>query len=117
MSVLVHGPVTWDSCTARDSVLYALAVGLSEAAPCAIPAVSELLCLQVLGTLITEWAIGAVKCLELFATKGFAEQFASQLSRIMDHYGFDGWLINIENPVLPLLLPNILHFLRQALMP
>ena len=68
--------------------------------------------LQVLGTLITEWAAGALKCLELFATASLAELFAAQLSKLMAHYGFDGWLINIENPVLRFLLPNVLHFLR-----
>ena len=73
--------------------------------------------LQVLGTLITEWAAGALKCLELFATASLAELFAAQLSKLMAHYGFDGWLINIENPVLRFLLPNVLHFLRYCVLP
>ncbi|KAK9806678.1 hypothetical protein WJX73_007371 [Symbiochloris irregularis] len=66
----------------------------------------------VLGTFITEWAAGALKCLDLLATHSRAEQYALQLSKLMAHYAFDGWLINIENPVLPLLLPNLQHFLR-----
>ena len=69
----------------------------------------------MLGTLITEWAAGAIKCLELFALQSFAERFAEQLCRIMQHYGFDGWLINLENPVPPPLLANVTHFLRCVL--
>ena len=69
---------------------------------------------QVLGTLITEWAAGALICIEMLALEAIAQRLANQLCRIMVHYAFDGWLINIENPVVPLLLPNLLHFLRYA---
>ena len=52
------------------------------------------------GTMITEWKNGAEMCAkEFFATSDMALALARTLSRIGMHYGFDGWLINIENNI------------------
>ena len=38
--------------------------------------------------------------------------YANQLVTIADYYGFDGWLINIENPIATAQLEVLLHFLQ-----
>lgn len=55
------------------------------------------LVLQVLGTFITEWDLGASRCRRMFASKAAAQAVADQLVALAVHYGFEGWLINIEN--------------------
>lgn len=69
---------------------------------------------QVLGTFITEWESGSLLCELLLWTEQSAEAAAMQLAQIAAYYGFDGWLLNIENPVLQRLIPNLIHFIRQA---
>lgn len=51
---------------------------------------------RCLGTFITEFSAGVVKCDELFAQ---VDTVVDQLVEITLYYGFDGWLINIENPI------------------
>lgn len=68
--------------------------------------------LQVLGTFITEWEPGSIVCELLLWTQQSAEAAAMQLANIAAFYGFDGWLLNIENPVLHRLIPNLVHFIR-----
>lgn len=68
-----------------------LAPAAAAAAACAA------LLLQVLGTFITEWELGASRCRRLFASKAAAQAVADQLVALAVHYGFEGWLINIEN--------------------
>ena len=70
--------------------------------------------MQVLGTFITEWESGSLLCELLLWTEQSAEAAAMQLAHIATYYGFDGWLLNIENPVLQRLIPNLIHFIRQA---
>ncbi|PRW45396.1 glycoside isoform A [Chlorella sorokiniana] len=65
-----------------------------------------------LGTLITEWEAGAAACRQLFGTAAAAEAAAAQLARIAAHYGFDGWIVNIENEMELEHIPHLLHFLR-----
>ncbi|KAL4447747.1 hypothetical protein ABPG75_004966 [Micractinium tetrahymenae] len=67
---------------------------------------------RVLGTLITEWQAGAAACAQLFGGAEAAEAAAEALARIAACYGFEGWLVNIENEVAPGRIPNMLHFLR-----
>ena len=71
-------------------------------------------CMQILGTFITEWESGSLLCELLLWTEQSAEAAAMQLAQIAAYYGFDGWLLNIENPVLQRLIPNLIHFIRQA---
>ncbi len=70
--------------------------------------------LQVLGTFITEWDKGAEYCCQMFGSPEAAERTAVQLAAIAQAYGFDGWLINIENKLEREHVPNMLHFLRYA---
>lgn len=70
--------------------------------------------MQILGTFITEWESGSLLCELLLWTEQSAEAGAMQLAQIAAYYGFDGWLLNIENPVLQRLIPNLIHFIRQA---
>ena len=67
---------------------------------------------RVLGTIITEGKDGLKRCDEyLFVEKSSAEYFASQLIAIAKYYGFDGWLLNFENPIRTgLHMQNLLHF-------
>ncbi len=71
-------------------------------------------CVQVLGTFITEHESGSLLCELLLWTEQSAEAAAMQLAQIAAYYGFDGWFLNIENPVLQRLIPNLVHFIRQA---
>ena len=52
-----------------------------------------------LGTVITEWKDGAILCSRLFSSDVLVEQLVSKLIDIAMYYKFDGWLINIENPI------------------
>ncbi|KAL4853952.1 Cytosolic endo-beta-N-acetylglucosaminidase 2 [Chlorella vulgaris] len=67
---------------------------------------------QVLGTLIAEWEAGAGHCRTLFGSAAAAEEAATQLAAIAQHYGFEGWLINIECKMDVEHIPHLLHFLR-----
>ena len=54
---------------------------------------------QVLGTVITEWEDGAKRCSEMFSDQYSYQTIVNQLVQIAKYYGFDGWLVNIENPI------------------
>jgi mannosyl-glycoprotein endo-beta-N-acetylglucosaminidase len=49
--------------------------------------------------MITEWEDGASRCAEIFKDQLSYRQVADQLVLIAKYYAFDGWLINIENPI------------------
>ena len=53
----------------------------------------------MLGTFITEWDEGSRVCGKIFTNKTIANAFANKLVGIAKHYGFDGYLVNIENPL------------------
>lgn len=68
---------------------------------------------RILGTFITEWAAGYGVCKELLRSEETAERAATKLTQIAVDYGFDGWLINIENRVDPVEgIGVMLHFLK-----
>ena len=67
--------------------------------------------LQVLGTFITEWGLGAQRCARLFQDPAAAQTVADQLVAISKHYGFEGWLINMENRLSDHGVEMMLHFL------
>ncbi len=63
---------------------------------------------RMLGTVITEWAEGALDNLRLLdgpihhsssATTKFNPFYADRLVELCCYYGFDGWFINIESDV------------------
>ena len=68
--------------------------------------------MQVLGTLITEWHEGRAVCEALLETGATAQQAARQLAAIAAYFGFEGWLINIENQLDTALMPNLLTFIK-----
>lgn len=49
------------------------------------------------GTFITEWNDGAVACEAFLKDEESYRAVADRLVKICYCYGFDGWLINIEN--------------------
>jgi len=73
--------------------------------------------LQVLGTFITEWNVGSDICAAAFASQASAEEVALKLAAIAECYGFEGWLINIENTLEPANVQIMLHFLRCEFYP
>ncbi|XP_035827207.1 uncharacterized protein LOC101863364 isoform X2 [Aplysia californica] len=67
----------------------------------------------VLGTVITEWDDGAKICQELLSSKSSIDKFTTKLAEIADFYNFDGWLINIENPIQPDQVSALQSFVSQ----
>ena len=51
---------------------------------------SPLRLLQVLGTFITEWDDGALRCMQMFISPESAEEVARQLASIVQHYRSEG---------------------------
>ncbi|OQV21778.1 Cytosolic endo-beta-N-acetylglucosaminidase [Hypsibius exemplaris] len=71
----------------------------------------------VFGTLITEWDDGKAIWDRLLSDADLLKEVALKLVQIADHYGFDGWLINIENSIEPEHIEKVLlflHWLRQC---
>ncbi|XP_034268724.1 cytosolic endo-beta-N-acetylglucosaminidase isoform X1 [Pantherophis guttatus] len=67
----------------------------------------------MLGTFITEWTDGEKTCESFLA--GEEEAYlavAKQLAAIAEFYRFDGWLINIENPLSVSAAQKMPHFLQ-----
>ena len=52
-----------------------------------------------LGTVITEWDDGKAHCAEFLKSSDSILLFVKQLVNIACFHKFDGWLINIENPI------------------
>lgn len=50
---------------------------------------------QVLGTFITEFGQGRLRCDRMFSSCETARQVADQLVAIAAHYGFEGWLVSV----------------------
>lgn len=66
---------------------------------------------SLLGTFITEWEAGSAVCKDLLASEMTVETTVNQLTRIALYYGFEGWLVNIENEVPPAKVSgDFLHF-------
>lgn len=67
---------------------------------------------SVLGTFITEWTDGAKICESFLAGESSFRAVADKLVQIAQYYGFDGWLINIENKLSESAVKNTPSFLR-----
>lgn len=67
---------------------------------------------QVLGTFITEWDEGAKVCRHLLQDDGTSIAAARQLAALALYYGFDGWLVNIENPIPRSMVARLRLFVR-----
>ena len=71
---------------------------------------------RILGTFITEWIEGDKICKEILNDSKTVDKVIDQLVSITLHYDFDGWLINIENPVQNIeLLTQFVSKLRKQL--
>jgi mannosyl-glycoprotein endo-beta-N-acetylglucosaminidase len=55
---------------------------------------------RCLGTLITEWKDGTIICNEMLKDEQTIDLTVNKLVELCLFYKFDGWLINIENPVV-----------------
>ncbi|XP_078140863.1 cytosolic endo-beta-N-acetylglucosaminidase isoform X2 [Centroberyx gerrardi] len=66
----------------------------------------------VLGTFITEWTDGAKVCEDFLKGEESYRTVADRLVQISHCYGFDGWLINIENSLSEVAVKNTPLFLR-----
>ncbi|XP_014664041.1 PREDICTED: cytosolic endo-beta-N-acetylglucosaminidase-like [Priapulus caudatus] len=67
-----------------------------------------------LGTIITEWDAGAELCAKFLADWETCERFARTLIDICRYYRFDGYLVNIENPIVPgEQLVNLIYFVSH----
>ncbi|XP_012968918.2 cytosolic endo-beta-N-acetylglucosaminidase isoform X2 [Mesocricetus auratus] len=67
----------------------------------------------VLGTFITEWQDGGRLCESFLAGDARSYQaVADRLVQMAQFFRFDGWLINIENPLSPAAVGNTPSFLR-----
>lgn len=51
------------------------------------------------GTLITEWDDGKKRCETFLSSEDSYKALADKLVEISAYYGFDGWLVNIENVI------------------
>ncbi|XP_033631181.1 cytosolic endo-beta-N-acetylglucosaminidase-like [Asterias rubens] len=65
----------------------------------------------MLGTVITEWTDGSERCQEAFSSEASYKALADKLVAIAQFYKFDGWLINIENQILPQHMPQLVAFI------
>ncbi|CAI2348128.1 unnamed protein product [Caenorhabditis sp. 36 PRJEB53466] len=52
-----------------------------------------------LGTFITEWIPGKEICAMILESEESVEKTVNCLVAVANHFGFDGWLINIENEI------------------
>ncbi|XP_075760253.1 cytosolic endo-beta-N-acetylglucosaminidase isoform X2 [Pelodiscus sinensis] len=67
----------------------------------------------MLGTFITEWVDGGELCEAFLGGEEAAYcAVAEQLGRLAGFYGFDGWLVNIENTLSEAAVRNLPLFLR-----
>lgn len=66
----------------------------------------------VIGTFITEWTDGAKTCEAFLKDEESYRAVADKLVQISHCYGFDGWLINIENALSEVAVKNTPLFLR-----
>lgn len=66
----------------------------------------------VLGTFITEWTEGGKTCEAFLKDEESYRAVADKLVQICHCYGFDGWLINIENELTDSAVKNMPLFLR-----
>ena len=65
------------------------------------------------GTLITEWDDGRKVWDEVLKSDDCVENFVDSLVAICCHFGFDGYLLNVENSVLPEHVSRLELFVKQ----
>jgi mannosyl-glycoprotein endo-beta-N-acetylglucosaminidase len=65
------------------------------------------------GTLITEWDDGRNVWDEVLKSDNCVENFADNLVAICCHFGFDGYLLNVENAVSPEQVSGLELFVKR----
>uniref|UniRef100_A0AC35TU28 Mannosyl-glycoprotein endo-beta-N-acetylglucosaminidase n=1 Tax=Rhabditophanes sp. KR3021 TaxID=114890 RepID=A0AC35TU28_9BILA len=68
---------------------------------------------KIIGTFITEWNDGVSGCSEFLKNEETVEQIVSCLIKVTQIYNFDGWLINIENPLTAEQVNLMMYFLEM----
>jgi len=63
----------------------------------------------VLGTIITEWEEGRGRLETILKDQKTMQRFVDQCGNIAEHHGFQGYLLNIENPIDEVLVPNLIQ--------
>ncbi|KAG7221978.1 hypothetical protein INR49_028261, partial [Caranx melampygus] len=66
----------------------------------------------MIGTFITEWTDGATMCEAFLKDEESYRAVADKLVQISHYYGFDGWLVNVENVLSETAVKNTPLFLR-----
>ena len=67
---------------------------------------------KILGTIITEWGEGKKLCDAFLASPEVTEAFVGTLTSIAEAYGFEGWLVNIENELAGDQVGKMVDFVR-----
>ena len=52
--------------------------------------------------------------MEILKSNASLGRAVDQLLSVTKHYAFDGWLVNIENPLPPNLVERMLEFVKQV---
>eukprot|EP00899_Mesostigma_viride_P000221 jgi/Mesvir1/1019/Mv17552-RA.1 len=65
-----------------------------------------------LGTFVTEFDRGAAVCREFLASDTRVEALVHRLTQVARYFGFDGWLVNIENIVAAEQVPRLVYFVQ-----
>lgn len=65
---------------------------------------------SILGTLITEFDQGYKLCKDFISDMAKIDKMIEKLVDITEFYGFDGWLINIENKIDEEFVQNLVYF-------
>ena len=67
------------------------------------------------GTFITEWDDGKARCEDFLQSSNKYTVLAEKLVAMAKHYGFEGWLINIENKIEVHVLSNLYIYMYNKL--
>ena len=67
----------------------------------------------MLGTIITEWGPGKQILEKILASDENIEKFTEVTAAMCAHYGFHGWLLNIENEVETELVGQLIKLTKK----
>ncbi|XP_017872406.1 PREDICTED: cytosolic endo-beta-N-acetylglucosaminidase [Drosophila arizonae] len=67
----------------------------------------------VLGTYIAEGSTGSRLLHEVLASAESVQRAATAMTRLCLHFGFEGWLVNVECQVRPEAMPNLYLFVEE----
>ena len=67
----------------------------------------------MLGTILTEWGAGKQLLERILVSDENIERFTEVTASMCAHYGFHGWLLNIENEVEPELVDQLIKLTKS----